>query len=76
MQVKHLLFGPKSDVGAVIEYADNGNNSVFEFSGADYIIIDGRPGSSGANKYISIENTRDGTHSAAITFDDDSRATP
>lgn len=60
-----ITIRPASGVSSAFNITANVTTQTFTFNGADYVIIDGRPGGSGTNKYITIENTS--TNNSAST---------
>lgn len=66
-----ITIRPASGVTSAFNITANVTSQTFTFSGADYVIIDGRPGGTGTNKFITIENSNTGTSGAttnAIQF--------
>lgn len=63
----NVIFRPAAGVSSLINFTTGGN--VITNAGADYVIIDGRNGGVGSNKYLQFTNTT--TTGSAITLSTD-----
>jgi hypothetical protein len=66
-----LTIRPKSDVPSAITLDGSSATTLIDLNGSDYITFDGRPGGTGTNKYLVIENTSTSTGGNAIEFTND-----
>lgn len=60
-----ITIRPAAGVSSAFNITANVTTQTFTLSGADFVIIDGRPGGTGSNKYITIENSS--TNNSAST---------
>ena len=67
-----LTIRPKSNVNSPLTLGGTSTSSMLSFDGTSYVTIDGRPGGSGSNKYIIIQNTSTSTGGSAITLQNNS----
>ncbi|MFN5443355.1 MAG: autotransporter-associated beta strand repeat-containing protein, partial [Crocinitomicaceae bacterium] len=63
-----LTIRPKSDVSSLITLGGSSANTMMDINGTDYVTIDGRPGGSGSNKYITIDNTNTTSGATAVNY--------
>ena len=66
-----LTIRPKSTVASALLLDGNSTTTLLLLDGTDYVTIDGRPGGTGSNQYITIENTSIITGGSAIKFIND-----
>ena len=64
----NVTIRPESATNSVLSLSAANTSAIITLDGADYITIDGRPGGTGTNEYISITNTSIATGGSAILF--------
>lgn len=62
-----LTFRPAATVSSLMNFTSAG--TVISNTGADFVIIDGRPGGTGTNKFIQLTNTGTTTATVSLTAD-------
>ncbi len=64
-----ITIRPASGVGSALSITSANTTATISINGGNYFVIDGRPGGSGSNKYITLDNTS--TSAPAVLYIND-----